>query len=264
MISRPSPPMSARKNITSALLSRTEICVDPREVVAKLPKFLAETHNVDFHFSTVATQVKNNVITTSRGEIQAEKNLHPAPVKISKPLYPDWYAQSGLQRCKLQMRRAIGNDWNLGTMLCAGLYPHPLRLLQILPHPPPTQSFVRKRAPRLHPPQHPRHGLPTRHRAGHDRRQPRIRRPTFPLQQRRDRPPHPRLPRQIPRHQPTPNPRKVARRLRQASGHRPTSVTNPDPSIEIVTSPGGAGMTLSFGVGEDSLATHTGQVLTHA
>ncbi|HAC64839.1 MAG TPA: TIGR03364 family FAD-dependent oxidoreductase, partial [Cyanothece sp. UBA12306] len=43
--------------LLGALWSSTEVIVDPREAIQKIPQFLQENYQVDFHFNTVVTNI---------------------------------------------------------------------------------------------------------------------------------------------------------------------------------------------------------------
>lgn len=99
--------------LRGALFSDTEILVDPRLIVAKLPALLEEKYGVEFFFGTAVTDVNK---------------LHADIVYICsgddfETLYPQTFSNSGVTRCKLQMLRTgpQPQGWSLGPALAAGL-----------------------------------------------------------------------------------------------------------------------------------------------
>jgi FAD dependent oxidoreductase TIGR03364 len=104
------------------LLSPLELCVDPREVVAKLPRWLADHHGVEFRFGKAVTAVDPPSVRTSDGESSARRIWVCSGDEFGL-LFPERLQKSGLVRCKLQMMRsqAYGDRWRIGPSLAAGL-----------------------------------------------------------------------------------------------------------------------------------------------
>ncbi len=110
------------EGLAGALWSSTEFTVDPRQIIQSLPAFLAEQYNVQFVFGTAVTAIKHPVLHTGGGQWQAETVIVCSGDDF-ETLYPQHYAASGLTRCKLQMMRTARqpNGWQLGPSLAAGL-----------------------------------------------------------------------------------------------------------------------------------------------
>jgi FAD dependent oxidoreductase TIGR03364 len=108
--------------LAGGLWSSTELTVDPRQVIQSLPRFLAERYNVQFVFGTAVTAVEPPLLHTGCGRWQAETVIVCSGEDF-ETLYPRHYAASGLTRCKLQMMRTAPqpNGWQLGPSLAAGL-----------------------------------------------------------------------------------------------------------------------------------------------
>jgi FAD dependent oxidoreductase TIGR03364 len=105
--------------------------VDPRQVIQELPRFLEERFGVRFSFSTLVTGIVLPSIETTAGRFEAETAIVCSGEDF-QTLYPEHYAASGLTRCKLQMMRTAaqanheghdhdGHGWQLGPSLAAGL-----------------------------------------------------------------------------------------------------------------------------------------------
>jgi FAD dependent oxidoreductase TIGR03364 len=90
-----------------------EITVDPRLVLANLPRLLNEKYGVEFFFGSAVTNVAalnaDLVFVCSSDDFET--------------LYPQIFADSGVTRCKLQMMRTARqpDGWTLGPALAAGL-----------------------------------------------------------------------------------------------------------------------------------------------
>jgi FAD dependent oxidoreductase TIGR03364 len=109
-------------NLKGALWSAAETCVDPREVVAGLPRFLASDHAVDFAFGHAVLGFERPRVHTSGGVYAADR-LWVCSGADLQTLYPELLGAAGLVRCKLQMMRSepIAGGQRLGPMLAAGL-----------------------------------------------------------------------------------------------------------------------------------------------
>jgi D-hydroxyproline dehydrogenase subunit beta len=108
--------------LRGGMWSPTEICVDPREVLGRLPAYLAEKSGVAFRFGVTVTGYDSPAVRTSAGTVEAE-NLYVCSGDELQTLYPEVFTGLGLKRCKLQMMRTAPQteDWKLGPMLAAGL-----------------------------------------------------------------------------------------------------------------------------------------------
>jgi FAD dependent oxidoreductase TIGR03364 len=108
--------------LMGGLWSGTELTVDPRQIVQELPGFLEERFGVRFHFSTLVTGIALPSIETTTGRFEAETAIVCSGEDF-QTLYPEHYAESGLTRCKLQMMRTASqhHGWALGPSLAAGL-----------------------------------------------------------------------------------------------------------------------------------------------
>ncbi|MBL8203137.1 MAG: TIGR03364 family FAD-dependent oxidoreductase [Blastocatellia bacterium] len=109
-------------NLLGAMWSSTEICIDPREVVAGLPVWLNETYNVQFEFNCAVTGYNQPTVMAGGKEWRAN-NLYVCSGEDFQTLYPEAFAASGLYRVKLQMMRSqpFGDELRIGPMLAAGL-----------------------------------------------------------------------------------------------------------------------------------------------
>jgi FAD dependent oxidoreductase TIGR03364 len=108
--------------LMGGLWSGTELTVDPRQILQALPGFLEERFGVRFHFSTLVTGIVLPSIETTKGRFEAERAIVCSGEDF-QTLYPAEYSGSGLTRCKLQMMRTGGQPqgWELGPSLAAGL-----------------------------------------------------------------------------------------------------------------------------------------------
>ena len=101
------------EGLIGALWSPMEMTVDPPQVIARMPEFLKERYGVEFHFNTPISDIgvlKAAVVIVAGGD-------------DFQTLYPNLFAAQGLTRCKLQMLRTEAQPpgWSLGPSLAFGL-----------------------------------------------------------------------------------------------------------------------------------------------
>ena len=110
------------EGLLGALWSPTELTVDPRQVLRALPEFLSERYGVQFHFNTAVQHVESS-------SLEAENQRYAADAIIVaggddfQTLFPECFRDAGLTRCKLQMMRTAPQPqaWRLGPSLAFGL-----------------------------------------------------------------------------------------------------------------------------------------------
>jgi FAD dependent oxidoreductase TIGR03364 len=101
------------EGLLGALWSPTEMTVDPPRVIARITELLKERYGVRFHFnsplSDLASLDADAIVVAGGDDFQT--------------LYPELFAAQGLTRCKLQMLRteAQPEGWTLGPSLAFGL-----------------------------------------------------------------------------------------------------------------------------------------------
>jgi FAD dependent oxidoreductase TIGR03364 len=103
------------------LKSAVEICVDPRQVVAELPNHLHTRFGVQFEFDTAVRSFEEGVVRTTRGDWSAPRLIACTGADF-REVAPEAFAEIGLVPCKLQMMRTTPHaDSRIGTMVAAGL-----------------------------------------------------------------------------------------------------------------------------------------------
>jgi FAD dependent oxidoreductase TIGR03364 len=108
--------------VLGALWSATEVTIDPREVLRRLPAFLRERYDVGFEWGCPVLSVDGSCVRTAKGTRRAERVIICTGSDF-ETLYPEFFAQSGLTRCRLQMLRTPvqPDSWDLGPSLAGGL-----------------------------------------------------------------------------------------------------------------------------------------------
>ena len=115
-------PVAVTEGLRGALLSPSEINVDPRTAIPAVARVLADDFDVDLRFGTAVRQVEPGRVDTTAGEWSAGRVVICSGNEF-QTLYPEVFDASGIRRCKLQMMRTVRqpDGWELGPTLCAGL-----------------------------------------------------------------------------------------------------------------------------------------------
>jgi len=110
------------EGLLGGLWSPVELTVDPRLILWQLPEFLASQFGIQFSYGSVVRSIDLPVVEagTEKWEVQ---NAIVCNGDDFETLYPEVFAESGINRCKLQMMRTRPqpNGWQLGPALAAGL-----------------------------------------------------------------------------------------------------------------------------------------------
>ena len=109
-------------HLKGGLWSPTEVCIDPREAIAALPRLLEREYGVSLCFGTPVHAIDLPHIHTPKETWQVDRAVVCSGIDF-ETLYPDLFAASGLTRCKLQMMRTEPqpDNWRMGPVLAAGL-----------------------------------------------------------------------------------------------------------------------------------------------
>jgi len=110
------------EGLLGALWSSTELTVDPRQVIGTLPKFLTEQYHVQFHFNRAVQKVDTSYLYAGEQRWEADLII-VASGDDFQTLFPECFVESGISRCKLQMMRTVPQPdrWQLGPSLAFGL-----------------------------------------------------------------------------------------------------------------------------------------------
>lgn len=116
-------PAANRSNVIGGFFSGTEVGVDPREAIAKLPAMLASLHGVALSFGTAAVRAEPGVVHTADGRAwEANERVMVCSGADTRALFPKVFERDDLVQCKLQMF-ATGPQpagWSAGPMIASG------------------------------------------------------------------------------------------------------------------------------------------------
>jgi FAD dependent oxidoreductase TIGR03364 len=109
--------------LRGVLHSPAECVVDPRQALAVIPQFLHDRFGVELHFNTAVTAVDLPTVRTAAGDTWHADVCLVCGGADFETLVPAGFAASGLRRCKLQMM-ATGpqpDGWRMGPHVAGGL-----------------------------------------------------------------------------------------------------------------------------------------------
>ncbi|TSD67342.1 TIGR03364 family FAD-dependent oxidoreductase [Inquilinus sp. KBS0705] len=108
--------------LKGALWSGTEMIVEARAAIALVAQHLAEKHGVEFHWNTAISKVEGTRVTSGSRTWQADEVFICSGVEF-ETLYPELFASLDITKCKLQMLRMVAQpgNWRIGPSLCGSL-----------------------------------------------------------------------------------------------------------------------------------------------
>jgi FAD dependent oxidoreductase TIGR03364 len=111
-----------QKGLLAGLWSSTEVIVDPREAIRKLPGLLTQTYGVIFRFGTAVTEISPPKLIAGN-ETWTAKHIFVCSGADFETLYPEVYASIDITKVKLQMMRTVPqpDGYRIGAALCGGL-----------------------------------------------------------------------------------------------------------------------------------------------
>jgi FAD dependent oxidoreductase TIGR03364 len=112
-----------RDGLLGGLWSPTELCVDPRETISRVPAWLAEKYRVRLLFGTAIEHVSLPWVIAADGNRWQVDRAIIATGADFQTLYSKTLRNVGFRQCKLQMLRTVPqpNGWRMGPMVASGL-----------------------------------------------------------------------------------------------------------------------------------------------
>lgn len=142
-------PALRRHGLLGALISRTEVCVDPFEVVPKVTSWLASRRNAQIVNGCAVRSVRSGLLTLADGREVRARRVFVCSGDDIETLFPEVLGEGPLTRCKLQMMRTAiqPSGWRLGMHVAAGSTLRHYPAFRSLP----SLGRVRERFSRTHP-----------------------------------------------------------------------------------------------------------------
>jgi D-hydroxyproline dehydrogenase subunit beta len=116
-------PAVVAEALLGGMASSTELGVDPREVISRMPQWLAERYGVKLEYETTICEVALPVVRATDRRQWSFDRVTVASGADFATLYPDVFAEHALAKCKLQMMRTCPQPegWRLGPHVASGL-----------------------------------------------------------------------------------------------------------------------------------------------
>lgn len=116
-------PAANPQGLLGSMWSPNELCVSPPQAIAAISRWLAERQAVQCEFNTTISQLEHHRLVASDGRSwQAERIVICSGIDF-QTLLPAEFAKEPLRICKLHMLRTVAQaaGWQLGPHLASGL-----------------------------------------------------------------------------------------------------------------------------------------------
>lgn len=109
-------------DLQGGLFSSTEMIVDPREAIASIPEYLSEYLDVSFLWGKQVNAIQNGTVYMGKDTLQADLVCVCSGADF-ETLYPVHFLELSITKCKLQMLRFMpeSEPKRIGTAVCGGL-----------------------------------------------------------------------------------------------------------------------------------------------
>ncbi len=116
-------PAVVADGLRGSLYSHTECCVDPRQAIALLPQYLSQKFGVACFFGQTVVSIESPRLRTASGKVFEAERILICSGNDFDTLFPEELARAALRRCKLQMMRTVPQPkaWRLGPHVAGGL-----------------------------------------------------------------------------------------------------------------------------------------------
>lgn len=108
--------------LKGSLYSPQEMIVEARDAIAAVAGWLHDKWNVTFRWESAVTAITHPAVYMGTEACYADEIYICSGIDF-ETLYPQWFAEAPLTKCKLQMLRmaAQPQQWRIGPSLCGGL-----------------------------------------------------------------------------------------------------------------------------------------------
>lgn len=115
-------PAAKIEGLNSALWTKDEVIVDPREAIWKIADYLESLDGISFEWNKAVTEISGNKVKTGNQTLEADLIMVCSGADF-ETLFPSLFAKTPITKCKLQMMRLVKqpDNWRIGPPLCAGL-----------------------------------------------------------------------------------------------------------------------------------------------
>ncbi|WP_194976229.1 TIGR03364 family FAD-dependent oxidoreductase [Aquiflexum lacus] len=115
-------PAAIIQGLKGALWTEEEMIVDPREAIWKTADYLGSQENITFEWNKTVSLIDRNKVFSGNECWEADLIFVCSGADF-ETLYPEVYSETPINKCKLQMMRLVKQpeNWRIGPPLCAGL-----------------------------------------------------------------------------------------------------------------------------------------------
>ena len=108
--------------LKGALWSAEEMIVESRVAVGQIAKYLAAKYDVEFYWNTAISSINHPKVTSGNRTWEADEIFVCSGADF-ETLYPELFSSLDITKCKLQMMRLVTqpDEWRIGPSLCGGL-----------------------------------------------------------------------------------------------------------------------------------------------
>ncbi|MCH6235507.1 TIGR03364 family FAD-dependent oxidoreductase [Cognataquiflexum rubidum] len=108
--------------LKGALWTEEEVIVDPREAIWQTAAYLESLENVAFEWNKAIIEINGNKVSSGNQTWEADQVFVCSGADF-ETLYPEIFDATPITKCKLQMMRLAKQpeNWRIGPPLCAGL-----------------------------------------------------------------------------------------------------------------------------------------------
>ena len=153
--------------LRGGLWSPSELCVNPRDAIRQTALYLQTNPNIEFQFETTIVWVDESELQASDGRRWNADQIIVCGGADFETLFPTEYREAGLRRTKLQMLRTVKqpNAWQLGPHLASGLTLRHYQAFEACPSIDKLRSRISNETPELD--QFGIHVMASQHDSGH-------------------------------------------------------------------------------------------------
>jgi FAD dependent oxidoreductase TIGR03364 len=110
-------------DVRATLWSPTELVVDPPRAIGQIAVYLQEQQGVEIRCGSTVTAVEMPEVRTAAGERFTAERVIVCGGADFETLFPEVWGAAGVRRCKLQMMRTVPQPggWRLGPHVAGGL-----------------------------------------------------------------------------------------------------------------------------------------------
>jgi FAD dependent oxidoreductase TIGR03364 len=109
-------------NLKGAMWSGEEMIIESRVAVGQVAHYLNAKYNVQFYWNTAISKIEYPKVFSGNRVWEADE-IYVCSGAEFETLYPELFINTAITKCKLQMMRLIAqpDDWRIGPSLCGGL-----------------------------------------------------------------------------------------------------------------------------------------------